>query len=158
MINTKTIYNLITQDLIKKYNIPGDNKVLSLTATNKNKMRLFKYHHIIIKAYRHDGLWTSDGITILSANIISYKLILGIPWIKKTKLAFDWDKNRISFAKRPMLPQELILQSKQENKWAISALYLLNSFKSAVHSKSSNITLMGLEKFHLIYKTKGIQV
>lgn len=78
MINTKTIYNLIAKNLIKKYNIFGDYKVLSLMGANIDKIRLFKHYYMVIKAYKHDNLWTLDEITILSANIIGYKLILSI--------------------------------------------------------------------------------
>ena len=42
MINTRTIYNLIAQDLIKKYDIPEDNKVPSLIVANKNRLHLYK--------------------------------------------------------------------------------------------------------------------
>lgn len=55
MIDTETIYNLIAQNLIKKYNISKDYKVLSLMAANKGKMHPFKYYHIAIKAYRHNS-------------------------------------------------------------------------------------------------------
>ena len=42
MINTKTIYNLITQNLVKKHNISRNNKVPSLIAANENKLRFYK--------------------------------------------------------------------------------------------------------------------
>ena len=42
IINIKTIYNLIAPNLIKEYNIPRDNKILSLMAANRGKIYLYK--------------------------------------------------------------------------------------------------------------------
>ena len=44
MIDIGTIYNLIAQDLVKKHNIPGDNEMLFLMATNGGKLCLYKQH------------------------------------------------------------------------------------------------------------------
>ena len=78
MINTGTIFNLIAQDLVKKYNIPRDNNVLSLMAANRGKLRLYKKHQVAIETYGHNGSKTSDAITIYGSNIIGCKLILGM--------------------------------------------------------------------------------
>ena len=42
MIDTKMIYNLIAQDLVKKHDILGNNKVLSLMTANRSKLRFYK--------------------------------------------------------------------------------------------------------------------
>lgn len=78
MINTGIIYNLIAQDLIKEYNIFKNNKVSSLTAAKRGKICFFKHYYVAIEAYEHNGLWTSDRITILNTNIIGRKLIWDI--------------------------------------------------------------------------------
>ena len=55
MINTRTIFNLIAQDLVKKHNIPKDNKVPSLMAANRGRLCLYKRHQVAIKTYGHNG-------------------------------------------------------------------------------------------------------
>lgn len=55
MIDTKTIYNLIAQNLVKAYNIFENNKVLSFTAANGGKIRFFKHHYVAIEAYGHNS-------------------------------------------------------------------------------------------------------
>ena len=56
MINTRTIYNLITQNLIKEHDILGDDKMLSLMAANGGKLCFYKQHQVAIKTYKQDGL------------------------------------------------------------------------------------------------------
>ena len=99
MIDTGTIFNLIAQNLVKEHNIPGNDKMLSLTAANGGRLRLYKRHQIIIKIYGHNSLWTSDAITIYGSNITGCKLILGMPWIRKAKPAFNWDTDKIFFTR-----------------------------------------------------------
>ena len=101
MINIETIFDLIAQDLVKKHDIPEDNKVLSLIAANEGRLRLYKQHQVAIKTYRHNSSWTSDAITIYRPNITSCRLMLSMPWIKKAKPAFNWDTDKISFTKGP---------------------------------------------------------
>ena len=55
VINIETIYNLIAQDLVKEYDIPGDNEVPSLMAANEGRLRLYKQHQMAIKTYGHNG-------------------------------------------------------------------------------------------------------
>lgn len=55
MIDTKTIYNLIAQNLVKAYNIFGNNKVLFFTGANGGKIRFFKHHYVAIEAYGHNS-------------------------------------------------------------------------------------------------------
>ena len=55
MINTGTIFNLIAQDLDKKHDIPGDNKVLSLTTANKGRLYFYKQHQVAIKTYGYNS-------------------------------------------------------------------------------------------------------
>ena len=56
IINTKTMFNLIVQDLVREYNILGDNKVPPFTAANRGKMRFYKQYHRAIEIYGHDSL------------------------------------------------------------------------------------------------------
>ena len=56
MINTETIYNLIAQILVKKHNIPRDDKISSLMAANEGKLRFYKQHRVTIKTYGYNGL------------------------------------------------------------------------------------------------------
>ena len=116
MINTRTIYNLIAQNLVKKHNILKDNEVPSLMATNEDRLCFFKQHQVAIKTYGHNGSWTSDAIMIYKSNITSCKLILDMPWIRKAKPAFNWNTNMISFTKRLPMNQNLTLHSKQKGK------------------------------------------
>ena len=55
MINTGTIFNLIAQDLVKEHNIPGDNKLPSLMAANRGRLRLYKQHQVTIETYEYNG-------------------------------------------------------------------------------------------------------
>ena len=55
IIDTRTIFNLIAQNLVKKHNILGDNEVPSLTAANRGRLRLYKWHQVAIKTYEHNG-------------------------------------------------------------------------------------------------------
>ena len=89
MIDIRTIYNLIAQDLVNKYKIPGNNKMLSLMATTGDRLYLYKQYQVAIGTYEYNSLWTSDVITIYRSNITGCKLILGMPWIKKTRPAFN---------------------------------------------------------------------
>ena len=79
MTNIRTIYNLIAQDLVKEYDIPRDDEMLSLMAANGDRLHLYKQHQVAIKTYGHNSLWTSNAITIYRSNITSCKLMLGIP-------------------------------------------------------------------------------
>ena len=79
MIDTRTIFNLIAQDLVKEHNMSGDNEVPSLTAANRGRLRLYKRHQVAIKTYEHNSSWISDAITIYGSIITGYKLMLGIP-------------------------------------------------------------------------------
>ena len=115
MIDTGTIFNLIAQDLVKKHDISKDNKVPSLTAANRGRLRLYKQHQVAIETYGHNGSWTSDAITIYRSNITVCKLILVMPWNKKAKTAFNWDTDKISFTKGSWVNQDLTLRSKQED-------------------------------------------
>ena len=101
IINTGSIFNLIAQNLVKEHDIPGDDKMPSLMATNRGRLRLYKQYQVAIKTYGHNGSWTSDAITIYGSNITGCKLMLGMPWIKKAKPAFNWDTNKIFFMRRP---------------------------------------------------------
>ena len=80
-----------------------------------------------------------------------------MPWIKKARPAFNWDTDKISFTKRLLVNQNLILHSKQKNKWIVSALYLPNSFKDAADSKLPDIVFVGQKKFHSICPAKNTQ-
>ena len=55
MIDTGTIFNLLTEDLISEYNILMENKVPFFTAANRSKMHLYKQSHVAIKTHGHDG-------------------------------------------------------------------------------------------------------
>ena len=78
MIDIRMIFNLIAKNLVKKYHIPGNYKVLPFMAANGGKICLYKQHHMTIKTYGHDSSWILDRIVILGANIIDCKLILGL--------------------------------------------------------------------------------
>ena len=155
MINTKTILNLITQDLVKEHDIPGDNKLESLIAANRGRLRLYKRHQVAIKTHGHNGSWTSDAITIYGSNITGCKLMLGMPWIRKAKPVFNWDTNKISFTRGSWVYQDLILRSKQEDKRAVSAPYLPSSSKDAADPKPPDVALVGTEEFYSICQAKG---
>ena len=157
MIDTGTIFNLIAQDLVKEHDIPRDNKVPSLMAANKGRWCLYKWHQVAIKTYGYNDSWTSDAITIYGSNITGYKLMLGMLWIGKAKSAFNWDTNEISFTKKPWVNQDLTLCSKQEGKWAVSALYFLNSSKDAIDLKPPDVALVDAKKFHSICQAQGTQ-
>ena len=79
MIDIGTIFNLIAQDLVKEHDIPGDNKMPSLMAANRDRLRLYKQHQVAIVTHGHNSSWTSDAITIYGSNITSCKLMLGMP-------------------------------------------------------------------------------
>ena len=79
IINIETIYNLIAQNLVKKYNIFKNDKVLSLMAVNRSRLRLYKQYQVAIKTHEYEGLWISDAITIYEFNMTGCKLILSMP-------------------------------------------------------------------------------
>ena len=157
MIDTGTIFNLIAQDLVKEHDIPGDDEVPSLTAANGGGLRLYNRHQVAIETYGHNGSWTSDAITIFGANITGCKLMLGMPWIRKAKPAFNWDTDKISFTRGPWVDQDLTLRSKQEGKRAVSAPYLPSSSKDAADPKPPDVALVGAEEFHSICQAEGTQ-
>ena len=55
MIDTGTIYNLIAQDLVKEYDINGDNDVPSIIAANGGRLCLYKQYQMAIETYRHNS-------------------------------------------------------------------------------------------------------
>ena len=62
MINIETIYNLIVQDLVKEHDIPRNNKILSLMATNEDKLYLYKQYQVAIETHKYDGSKTSTQL------------------------------------------------------------------------------------------------
>ena len=53
--------------------------------------------------------------------------------------------------------QDLILHSKQKNKWAKSALYLPSSSKDAADPKPPDIAFVSIEKFYSICQAESTQ-
>ena len=82
--------------------------------------------------------------------------MLNISWIKKARFAFDWDTDWISFIKKLAVYQDFTLCSKQEDKKAVSALYLSSSFKNTTDLEPLDIVSMSLKKFYSICQAKNI--
>lgn len=45
-----------------------------------------------------DGIPTFDAVTVFEANIMGSKLILALPWLKKTDFQIGWYDNTVLFA------------------------------------------------------------
>ena len=60
--------------------------------------------------------------------------------------------------KKLAVNQTFTLHTKQENKWPISALYLLSSFENITDPKPPDIAFVGPNKFHSICQAKDTQI
>lgn len=79
MIDFRLILNLLTQSLVKEYNIPVDNNLpLDLKTLNEHSLYIFQHHDILMQV---KDMQSKDFIKqqeFFRANITSYDMIFSL--------------------------------------------------------------------------------
>ena len=90
MIDYGSLYNLILQQLIKHYRLPGsDNSILPAQDLNSGKITLYKRHRMTIEMLGKDTSSSLNAVNVFGANITSCDMILGMTWLVAAALHYQ---------------------------------------------------------------------
>ena len=105
MIDSGSLYNLVSQRLIDKHGIAGDKKdILPAQDLNGSRIHLYKKHSVAVEAQKHNHTAIFDPVKMFGANIIGCNLILRLPWLVTADFTIKWIKSTVLFTNNALKP------------------------------------------------------
>ena len=160
MIDSGLPYNLISQDIIARVGLPGDDQnIPSAQDLNGGGIRLYRRHHMAVEMMGTDNTATLDAAKIYGANITGCKLILGLPWLRKAEPSIKWLTNVVLFkanAIKPVSQEAAAIRAQTTGVRDVSAALLPDTPQESSNS-SPAIACVGIEEMASICHREGLE-